>query len=150
MVLSAKTEMIPKDKQLHIVIVDDNYDDHFFMKKALSEYPNILVTSLFNGQDIVDFLHRKNEFANSDLPVPDIVLLDINMPKLNGFEVSELLTSEEKFSGIHFVVLSSSLLKTFDKCRNISCHQKPLMADKYKELLETIIEEWQKKPTGVK
>jgi CheY-like chemotaxis protein len=150
MVLSAKIKMIPKDKQLHIVIVDDNYDDHFFMKKALSEYPNILVTSLFNGQDIVDFLHRKNEFANSDLPAPDIVLLDINMPKLNGFEVSELLTHEEKFRGIHFVVLSSSLLKTFDKCRNISCHQKPLMADKYKELLETIIGEWQKKSTGVK
>jgi CheY-like chemotaxis protein len=142
--------MIPKDIKLHIAIVDDNYDDHFFMKRALSEYPNIQVTSLFNGQDIVDFLHRKNEFARSDLSTPDIVLLDINMPKLNGFEVSELLTREEKFKGIHFVVLSSSLLKTFDKCRNISCYQKPLMADKYKDLLEKIIEEWQKKNVKVK
>jgi CheY-like chemotaxis protein len=142
--------MIARDKNLHIVIVDDNYDDHFFMKKALSEYPNILVTSLFNGQDIVDFLHKKNEFSNSDLPKPDIVLLDINMPKLNGFEVSELLTSEEKFKDIHFVVLSSSLLKTFDRCRNVACHQKPLMADKYKELLEIIIEEWQKKKANTK
>jgi CheY-like chemotaxis protein len=120
------------------------------MKRALSEYPNIQVTSLFNGQDIVDFLHGKNEFANNNVSAPDIVLLDINMPKLNGFEVSELLTREEKFKKILFVVLSSSLLKTFDKCRNISCYQKPLMADKYKDLLEKIIEEWQKKTAGVR
>jgi CheY-like chemotaxis protein len=134
--------MIDKNIQINMAIVDDDYNDHYFMKKSLGEYPRINITSFFSGDQIVDYLNKTGEDKNSEDEFPQIILLDINMPRLSGFEVHEILSREEKFKNIHLAILSSGILEDFGACATLSCYQKPLAYEQYREVLEKIIEEW--------
>jgi DNA-binding NarL/FixJ family response regulator len=57
----------------------------------------------------MDFLYQRNEFADAALhPRPNLVLLDLNIPRINGREVLKIMKSDEKLKDIPVVVVSSS------------------------------------------
>ena len=68
-----------------ILMADDDPDDQILLQEALREnnIPN-LVCFVENGEELLDFLTKKGKFEGSDCAVPGLILLDLNMPKMDG------------------------------------------------------------------
>ena len=68
-------------KQLNILLADDDLDDCLFFKEALEGMPvNTHLTAVHDGEQLMQLL------ANEKIKLPDILFLDLNMPRKNGFE----------------------------------------------------------------
>jgi CheY-like chemotaxis protein len=94
-------------RTVEILLVDDNIGDVVLTKEALkgAEFPN-RVSVLRDGCEALEFLRRTGKFANASRP--DLILLDINMPRKNGCEVLEEVRSDEDLRLIPIVILTSS------------------------------------------
>src|SRR5512146_931054 len=92
---------------VEIFLVEDNPGDVRLTREALKEgkiYHNLWVAK--DGEEALAMLHRKGEF--SDIPVPDIILLDLNLPRVDGRDVLARIKEEEELKMIPVVVLTSS------------------------------------------
>ncbi|PBQ32683.1 response regulator [Sphingobacteriaceae bacterium] len=90
-----------------IVMVDDDRDDQFFFKEALKGvYFSCSLTALYNGSQLIDYLF--NTQKNLHKSPPDVIILDLNMPILNGLETLEKLRANAFFKGIPAYVLTTS------------------------------------------
>ena len=92
---------------VEILLVEDDQDDIFLTKKAF-EQQNVLnnLHVVRDGVDAMTFLRQEDDHA--DAPRPDIVLLDLNLPTMDGDEVLEAIEDESDLSMIPVVVLTSS------------------------------------------
>ena len=92
---------------VEILLVEDDQDDIFLTKKAF-EQQNVLnnLHVVRDGVDAMDFLRQEDEHA--DAPRPDIILLDLNLPTMDGDEVLEAIEGEPDLRTIPVVVLTSS------------------------------------------
>lgn len=99
-----------KAKTTDILLAEDNEADvkitlRAFKKAKLQN--NIYVVN--NGQDALDFIYHQGEYKDKQrFPRPDLILLDINMPKMDGFQVLEKLKVDEQYNFIPVVMLTSS------------------------------------------
>lgn len=94
-------------KSIEILIVDDCRPDIVLMREAVAETGQFSVVSeVFNGNQAIDYLTKILEEPTKRLP--DIVLLDINMPGMNGFETLRVVKANEKLRHIPVVVLTTS------------------------------------------
>jgi CheY-like chemotaxis protein len=85
-----------------VLIIDDDEDDRFFMEQAFkTDSPTTQLYSTPDGQQALDLL-------SSVYPLPDVVILDLNMPGLNGFEVLERLKQSTRYQQIPVVILTTS------------------------------------------
>jgi DNA-binding response OmpR family regulator len=93
-----------------ILLVEDSEDDTFFFKRALKqiEQPHHLF-HMTDGGEALEFLARKGAFQlPNDLPRPDIIFLDLKLPKFSGFEVLRWIQSQGLNRSFKVVVLSGS------------------------------------------
>ena len=92
---------------VEILLVDDNIGDVVLTKEALkgAEFSNH-VSVVRDGCEAIEFLRRTEKYANAKRP--DLILLDINMPRKNGCEVLEDVRSDEELRLIPVVILTSS------------------------------------------
>lgn len=93
-----------------ILLAEDDENDVFFMRRALRKaevtFPMHLVT---NGQEALDYLRGAGKFSDRDqYPLPSIMLLDLKMPFVDGFEVLTWISSQPSLTEIPVVVLTSS------------------------------------------
>ncbi len=93
-----------------ILLVEDNDDDVFFMKRALKEAGlENPVHRVGDGQEGVDYLAGKGPFSDrSRYPAPALVLLDLQMPKKTGLEVLEWIKTRPELATLIVVVLTTS------------------------------------------
>lgn len=94
----------------HILLVDDNQDDYEATVRSLKKnhFMNP-VQWCKNGQQALDYIYKQGEFANDPSVVrPDLVLLDLNMPGVDGRTVLEKVKGDPKTRGIPIVVLTTS------------------------------------------
>jgi CheY-like chemotaxis protein len=90
-------------KQLNILLADDDTDDCFFFKKALDEL--LLVTQLtivHDGEQLMNYLFKNTK------NLPDILFLDISMPRKNGLECLSEIKQNKKLQDLPLVLLSTS------------------------------------------
>jgi DNA-binding response OmpR family regulator len=101
--------LVPKDDQVHnILVVDDDADIRGFLVEALS-YQGYHVDTAANGQEALDYV---------SVQTPDLILLDIKMPGIDGYEVIRRLKAEESTRPIPIVVITASPVdKERDKVR---------------------------------
>ncbi len=120
------------DKINHILIIDDNSLDNFVSKKLI-EVSNLVekVTSLEDAAEALQYI--KDLIISNPAEIPNIILLDINMPMMNGWEfLEEFSQIDERYtSNISIIVFSSNLymdeIKKIQKFQNVSCYlRKPL------------------------
>lgn len=94
-------------RSMNILIVDDNPDDVELFRRALQECRGeheMMVAT--DGVEALEFLRKQGRFV--DVPRPDIVLLDLNMPRKDGREVLAEVKVDENLKTIPFIVLTSS------------------------------------------
>ncbi len=94
-------------RTFQILIVEDNRGDVLLVKEALAESSlEFELIHLIDGEQAFDYLHRTGNYSTA--PMPDLVLLDLNLPKHDGWEV---LAEIRSLPGMHLtpvVILSSS------------------------------------------
>lgn len=97
------------------LIVEDDPDDVILLRDALSRcaFPRQL-HFVSNGQQAVHFLQKKNEFGWA--PRPDLVLLDLNMPVMNGLEVLAAIKQDSSLRDIPVVIASTSDVEEERQC----------------------------------
>lgn len=91
-----------------VLLAEDDPDDAFLVKRAFSkaQLPHAIV-HVVDGQQTIDFLTGAPPFQ-PPAALPDLLLLDLKMPRMDGFEVLRWLQSMPQFKSIPAVVLSSS------------------------------------------
>ena len=132
-----------KEIKLNIAVVDDSLDDHMFIVESLKDYKNIQITPFYGGDQFLK--HLEEHIGGRDKSkIPEIVILDINMPRLTGFEIYEEVLQKGFQKGITFFILSTNLTdKDLTMCRQLklNCYKKPFSIDNFRILLQTIIED---------
>jgi CheY-like chemotaxis protein len=94
-------------KSIHILLVEDNEGDIVLTTEALEETKICNKLSVVkDGDAAIQFLNREGLFQNVQLP--DLVLLDINLPKRNGFEVLDYIKTAEHLKQIPVIILTTS------------------------------------------
>jgi CheY-like chemotaxis protein len=90
-----------------ILLVEDNLGDARLTREALADgrIPHRL-SMLFDGQEASEFLHRRGVFARA--PRPDLILLDLSLPKTDGRELLTMIRSNPELSAIPVIVLTAS------------------------------------------
>lgn len=95
-------------KSVRVLVAEDNEDHRFLTMRALRnvEGVNTSVEGVRNGEEVLAYVHGRGEYAGK--PLPDVIFLDLRMPKLNGLEVLERLKTNPSLSCIPVVMLTSS------------------------------------------
>lgn len=95
-----------------ILVVDDDPNEVFLLQRAFQKASlNIPLQVARDGQEAIDYLNREGPFSDRDqFPAPALMLLDLKMPRRNGFEVLEWLRSQPDWKKLIVVVLTSSNL----------------------------------------
>jgi two-component system, chemotaxis family, response regulator Rcp1 len=95
-----------KDKPL-ILVAEDNSGDVYLIREALSDsnFPCEL-SAIDDGEEVIRYLQSLDSDANR--PVPDLILLDLNLPKRSGEQIFEYLKSSPRSAPVPVLVITSS------------------------------------------
>ena len=136
------------DQLIHavdILLIEDNPGDVRLTREALKEAKLAINLKVANdGLEAMKMLHQEGEYAN--LPLPDLVLLDLNMPKMDGREVLHQIKTDENLKRIPVVVLTTSaadkdVLQAYGQHAN--CYiTKPVELDQFMEIVKSIEDFW--------
>jgi CheY-like chemotaxis protein len=97
-------------KKFTILMANDDEDARFLVEEALREVRvSIRSKSVENGEQVLDYLYRRGQYAAaSNWHRPDLILLDLNMPRLDGRETLTLIKSDPDLQPIPIVILTTS------------------------------------------
>jgi CheY-like chemotaxis protein len=93
-----------------ILLAEDEEDYVLLIKRAFSR-ANILnpLYVVWNGEEVIYYLKGQGKYSNrAEYPLPDLLLLDIKMPRVNGFEVLTWIRQQKELSGLRVLMLTSS------------------------------------------
>ena len=91
---------------IHILLVEDNDGDILLTQEALEDARIVTRVSVArDGQEAIDFLNKQENELNH---MPDLILLDVNLPKKNGYEVLKYIKANEILKHIPVVMLTTS------------------------------------------
>ena|SRR5258707_662286 len=95
---------------MNILIVEDNLAHQRITEYALKRSKiRFVVNVVHDGQEVIDYLYRRHEYADAvNSPSPDIILLDLNLPKRDGREVLKIIKSDPSLKEIPVVIVSTS------------------------------------------
>ena len=137
--------MVERNGPIEILLVEDNPGDVRLTREALKEgkvYSNLHTVK--DGVEAMEFLRKKGKYK--DVPRPDIILLDLNLPKKDGREVLEEIKTDDDLKRIPVVVLTTSkaeedVLRTYNLHAN--CYvTKPVDLEKFMVVVKTIDVFW--------
>jgi two-component system response regulator len=130
---------------VRVLLVEDSPDDAELMKEALKDsFLEIRVTVVEDGADAVDYLRRQGRFAA--VPRPDLILLDLHLPRKNGHEVLEEIKQDSELRRIPVVVMTGSdketdILGAYDLHANC-CVCKPADQEQFAQAVKKIERFW--------
>ncbi len=97
-------------KNINLLHIEDNEGDLALTKEALSELDYAIdITTAKDGKKGIDYL--KGSIHHPDKNLPDLILLDINLPIINGFEVLEYIKTNASLKHIPVIIFSTSSFK---------------------------------------
>lgn len=94
-----------------ILLCDDDEDDRMLTMQALEEaHVSNVVESVEDGEQLLDYLYQRGEYAgeNGTAPRPGLILLDLNMPKMDGREALKVIKGDATLCDIPVVILTTS------------------------------------------
>ena len=96
------------NRKFTVLSIEDNEADFVLIKKALKRIPGLLldVININNGEDALNFIYKKGEYSSA--PNPHIILLDINLPNMDGKEILKILKNDKNHKKIPVIIFSTS------------------------------------------
>ncbi len=132
-------------KPVQILLVEDNPDDVEITKRALarSRVANDLHV-VRDGQEALDFVFQRG--ASAAAPRPDLILLDVNLPRVNGMEVLQAIRQDDRTTVIPVIMLTASdreedVVKSYRLGSNTYI-QKPVEFAKFLAALDVLGQYW--------
>lgn len=132
-------------KPIHILLVEDNEGDILLTTEALNEGKiRNTISVAKDGWEAIQFLEKKGKYGGEQ--TPDLILLDVNLPKMNGHEVLSSIRSNEKLACIPVVMLTTSssekdVLQSYQNHAN--CYiTKPVDVDDFLKVVLSIQDFW--------
>jgi two-component system, chemotaxis family, response regulator Rcp1 len=130
---------------IEVLLVEDSAGDVRLMREAFRDAnQEICMHVASDGLEAVAFLRRTG--IHADAPRPDLILLDLNLPKMDGREVLAMIKQDRALKTIPTVILTTSdaaadIAKSYELQAN--CYlRKPVELDKFEELVRSINEFW--------
>lgn len=127
------------------MMVDDDEGDALMTREALAD-ANVANNFhvVHDGLEALQFLRK--EAPHSDAPTPDIVLLDINMPRMNGHEVLQWMRSEKQYKRTPVIIWTTSsseadIIKSYDESANCFI-TKPMRLEEFNDVVQAINRFW--------
>src|SRR5687768_15520533 len=101
---------MPKQNQPIILIADDSENDVVMLRRAFRQAGvGVPVFVVDNGEEAIAYLSGAGKFANRDeFPLPDLFLLDLKMPRADGFDVLQWLQEQPDLARLRVIVLTNS------------------------------------------
>ena len=132
-------------RPINILLAEDSVGDVRLTREALKDAKVLNTLHVArDGAEAMDFLHRRN--GHADAPRPDLILLDLNMPRMNGREALKAIKEDPELSRIPVVVLTTSenekdILESYSLHAN--CYiTKPVDMEQFNTVVRSIKDFW--------
>jgi CheY-like chemotaxis protein len=131
--------------RINIIITDDDADDHDFFKSALKNVKIVghNIRSVYNGNELMDILLRRGRYRRRKDVKPDFIVLDLNLPVLDGFAALQEIKSQDHLKDIPvFILTTSNDQKDKVKCAEMGCsgfYTKPSELTEWEHVIEDIL-----------
>jgi CheY-like chemotaxis protein len=127
------------NKAYHIIVADDDKDDQMVIEDAICSINprQVRITHVYNGEQLCNFLNKTQD-------APDLIILDINMPKVDGLVALEKIKSDPEHKSIPVYILST--LRTpqrYEKSMSLGAknyYTKPNFMEDYKKVMTEIFD----------
>jgi len=101
--------MQPKPRSLKILVAEDDETDYQYLKVMFKKAPSALLFRVSTGDEAIDYLKGAGRFNDRSVyPLPDILLLDLRLPKVSGHEVLGWLKNRDDLQSLKVYVLAGS------------------------------------------
>lgn len=131
-------------KNYDILVVEDNPDDIVFIEEALSETEYVITLNVVHdGNEAIDYIDR---IAAGEKVQPDLIFLDLNLPRKSGLEFLGEMRDRERFKLVPVIVLTTS--KAEDDIRKSYAHYansyivKPIDLNEFIQLIRQVTDFW--------
>lgn len=93
-----------------LLLVEDEVDHANLIMEGLQEEGHLINKIIWvkDGQQAIDYVYKRGEYEDQNVPTPGLILLDLKLPELDGFEVLRSLKQDEVYKEIPVVVLTTS------------------------------------------
>lgn len=133
------------NRPVEILLIEDSNDDIFLLKEVLKDAKiPINLRIVTDGKKAIEYLYKQGSYTDSF--TPDLILLDLNLPKIDGREILTRLKSDEQLRMIPVIVLTTSQSEEdIDKSylHNANCYiTKPVDLQEFVKVVNTIEDFW--------
>jgi CheY-like chemotaxis protein len=140
----------PNQSTPFILVAEDEETDAMILRRAFRD-ANVpcSITVVSDGSRVIDYLEGNGPYQDRTVyPAPSLLLMDLKMPRMNGFDVLQWLADKPAFRELPVVVLSSSAHATdIEKALATGARDyqiKPLQLSAWVEMVKTIVARWLK------
>jgi two-component system response regulator len=139
------TTQILNGRLAEVLLVEDNPNDVELTRIGFRRAKfSVNLHHVANGEECMRFLFKEGEYA--DKPSPDLILLDLNMPRMNGHEVLEEINRHEELKHLPVVILTSSQAETdilaSYKLRCNAYMVKPVDFEQFTKVIDSLSDYW--------
>jgi two-component system, chemotaxis family, response regulator Rcp1 len=138
-------DVLVHGRPAEILLVEDSDDDVELTKLGFKRARfAVKLHHVANGEECMSFLRKEGKYT--DVPTPDLILLDLNMPRMDGNQVMEEVSRDDKLKHLPIVVLTSSkaeedILRSY-KLRCSSYLVKPVAFDAFATMIQSLGDYW--------
>ena len=132
-------------KKANILLVEDGYGEIVLAKEAFNEVDIPLNLHIIkDGEEAIKFIKKEGEYEKS--PTPNLIILDISLPKISGIEVLKHIRADFHFRFIPVVMLTTSTYASdVEKSLNFGANAylvKPFDYDEFTKLIKSVCDVW--------
>ena len=137
---------------LEMLLVEDSHGDVVLVKEALKQTAvTVSLTVIYDGDSALAYLRKEEPYTQAQ--TPDLMVLDLNMPRKSGREVLEAMRNDPTLKDLPVVILTSSnkeedIRDSYALCANLYL-QKPLELEAYFEKIRALVEFWARHVTSL-
>lgn len=142
-----KKQFLPPEP-FSILVAEDDPDDQDMLQEAFQDmYDRDPLVFVSNGEELLDYLYRNNQYSDlKEKPLPELILLDLNMPKIDGREALKKIKADSCLKKIPVIIFTTSkaeedISKTYLEGAN-SYIVKPISIKKLMEITSEIGKYW--------
>lgn len=133
-----------------VLMAEDDLDDQHFLKVAFNEInPDINLTVAYDGVHALNFFLRKEGKVSKSLMLPKFIITDLNMPRIDGFELIEKIKQDKNLKHIPIFVLTTSTDESFkEKALELGAagyYVKPSDIKQFKPIVQQMVDSVSKK-----